>query len=145
MSRRKPTLATDLIMEKNGKILLIKRAGKTFHDKLAFPGGHIEYNEKVEHAATREAKEETGLDAEIKKLVGVYSNPERDPRGHVVSVVFLGEIKSGKLKPSSDAKEVGFYKIEDLLERKEDFAFDHYKILRDYLKQKDLNQKTKKK
>ncbi len=111
-------MATDVIIEKGGEILLIKRGGKTFHDKLSFPGGHVEYSEKVEKSARREAKEETGLNVKIKDLVGVYSDPKRDPRGHVISVVFEGEIKSGELKASSDAKEAKFYKINEILKKK---------------------------
>ncbi|MCD6477529.1 MAG: NUDIX hydrolase [Candidatus Aenigmarchaeota archaeon] len=139
--KRKPNLAVDVIIEKDGEILLIKRGSKTFHGKLALPGGHVEYGETVEDAAKREVKEETGLNIEIKKLFNVYSDPKRDPRGHVVSIVFVGEIKSGKTKASSDAADVKFYKIEDIMNRKNDLAFDHYKIIMDYLTKKDLNQK----
>lgn len=136
MNNKEPVLAVDAIIEKDNKILLIRRAGKTFHEKLAFPGGHVEYGETVENAAKREVKEETGLNIEIKKLLGVYSDPNRDPRGHVVSVVFIGKIKSGKLKASSDASDAKFYETKELIKREKDFAFDHYKIFKDYLKQK---------
>ncbi len=77
----------------------------------------------------REIKEETGLDFKILGLLGVYSEPNRDPRGHYVTVVFFGE-GSGQLKAGDDAKEVVIISVEDAL--KLPLAFDHNKILKDY-------------
>ena len=84
--------------------------------------------ETVEAVAIREVKEETGLEVKISSLLGIYSEPERDPRGHVVSIVYLAREVGGMLRADSDAKEVGaFNRIPDKL------AFDHRKILRDAL------------
>jgi len=81
-----------------------------------------------EEAAIREAKEEAGLDVKIQRLVGVYSDTDRDPRGHVTTVANLAKEIGGRLKPSSDASEVrAFEKIPSKL------AFDHRKILLDAL------------
>ncbi len=81
----------------------------------------------MEDAARREAKEETNLELKNMKLVGVYSEPGRDPRGHVISIVFEAE-GEGKLKASDDAKEVRVFRK---LPKK--VAFDHAKILREVL------------
>jgi len=125
---------TDVIIEKDNKIILITRAGKTERGKLALPGGHVEIGERVEDAAVREVKEETGLKVRLSDILGVYSDPKRDPRGHYVSTVFIAEIASGKLKANSDASKAKFYNPLKLKEK--DVAFDHFKILRDYLKYK---------
>ena len=83
------TLTVDAIIPYKGKIVLIKRKNEPYKDYYALPGGIVEYGESVESALIREAKEETSLDVEPYKLVGVYSQPDRDPRGHFVSVCFI--------------------------------------------------------
>jgi 8-oxo-dGTP diphosphatase len=108
-------------------LILVKRSFDPYKDHWAFPGGIVEYGETVESAAIREAKEETGLDVRIEKLLGVYSDPERDPRGHYVSVCFLCEPVSGTLKTSEETKEVKAFTGEELISLK--LAFDHRKIL----------------
>ena len=130
MGQRRPLLAVDVIIRRSDDtIVLIKRKNPPFKDFYAIPGGFVEYGETVEAAAIRETKEETGLDVKILKLVGVYSDPERDPRGHVVSIAYLAEQVGGTLRSSTDAKEVdAFEKIP------KELAFDHQKILKDALK-----------
>ena len=128
-SKKVPMLTVDAVIKKNNSVILIKRKNEPFKDFWALPGGFVEYNEKVEQAAVREAKEETGLDVKIEKLIGVYSDPKRDPRGHTVSVVFLCSAIGGNLKADTDAKEVCEFKIDEL--KKQELAFDHGKILRD--------------
>ena len=81
----------------------------------------------------REAKEETGVQIGINALLGVYSDPERDPRGHTISVCFLAKIKEGELKANTDAAEVSFFTPDNAL--KMDLAFDHHEILKDALSQ----------
>ncbi len=127
MMKKSPRLAVDVvIVYPDGKFVLVKRTFPPFKDHWALPGGFVEYGEKVEEAALREAKEETGLDVELLELVGVYSDPDRDPRGHVISIVFLAKPKSGSLRPSHETKEVRLFdRIPDKM------AFDHAKILRD--------------
>ena len=126
---KNPALTVDTIIIEDNKVILIKRLNNPFKDHWAIPGGVVEYGEKVEDAAVREAKEETGLDIELTKLVGVYSDPDRDPRGHTVTVAFLSKIIGGTLKSDSDAKDAKFIDISELKNMK--LAFDHNEILKD--------------
>lgn len=129
-----PYLAVDGVVrlwegERFKGIVLVERRYEPLG--YALPGGFVEVGETVEKAVLREVKEETGLDAQIVKLLGVYSEPNRDPRFHVVSVVFVldayGEPKSG-----DDAKKAVVFPIEDLPFDK--IVFDHAKILKDFLR-----------
>jgi len=132
--RNKIPIAADIIIEKNNQIVLIKRKFEPFKGKLEPPGGFVEDHETVEQAAVREAEEETGLKVKLKEILGVYSDPKRDPRGHTVSVVFVAKPIGGKLKAGSDAQEAKLLNVDEI-----DFnnlAFDHKKILRDYVKWK---------
>ncbi|MBR0471884.1 MAG: NUDIX hydrolase [Methanosphaera sp.] len=126
---RNPALTVDTIIVKDSQVVLIKRLNNPYMDHWAIPGGFVEYGEKVEDAAVREAKEETGLDIELTKLVGVYSDPNRDPRGHTVTVAFTAKIIGGSLKSDSDAKDAKFIEINKL--KNLNLAFDHNIILRD--------------
>uniref|UniRef100_A0A7J3TJT7 NUDIX hydrolase n=1 Tax=Geoglobus ahangari TaxID=113653 RepID=A0A7J3TJT7_9EURY len=110
-----------------GGIVLIKRKNEPFKGYYALPGGIVEYGERVEDAVVREVREETGLECKIKKLVGVYSDPERDPRGHFVSICFLMEVVGGELRASSDAEDVKIFKLKELPK----LAFDHEKMIKD--------------
>ncbi|MFW6117389.1 MAG: NUDIX domain-containing protein [Thermoproteota archaeon] len=124
---RTPSLTVDVVIRReDGSIVLVKRKNPPFKGFYALPGGFVEYGETVEAAAIREAREETGLDIELTQLLGVYSDPKRDPRGHMVSIVYLAERKGGTLRASSDAQEV-----ECLNMIPEQMAFDHRKILND--------------
>jgi len=123
-------LTVDGVIIYNNGVVLIKRKREPFKDRFALPGGFVEYGETVEDALRREMKEETGLDVRILKLVGVYSDPGRDPRGHTVSVAFLC-LGEGKLKAGDDAKEVHVVPVGEALET--ELAFDHSRILRDAL------------
>lgn len=126
---KNPALTVDTIILEDNKIILIKRLNNPYKDHWAIPGGFVEYGEKVEDAAVREAKEETGLDIELTQLVGVYSDPNRDPRGHTVTIAFLSKIIGGTLKSNSDAKDAKFVDISELKNMK--LAFDHNEILKD--------------
>jgi len=124
MKPKTPLLAADALIIYKGKLVLIRRKNPPFEGLFALPGGFVEVGEKVEDAAVREAKEETGLDIRLIKLLGVYSDPSRDPRGHVVSVCYLAE-GSGILKAGSDAKDIGLFGLNEIPE----LAFDHNKII----------------
>ena len=129
MNLRSPKLTVDGIINKDDCILLIKRKNNPFKGKWALPGGFVEYGETTEKAVIREILEETGLETKVKKLLGVYSDPNRDPRGHTVSVVYILEVLDGKLKGGDDASEAKFFQENQLPE----LSFDHEKIIRDYL------------
>ena len=126
------TLTVDVIAEKNGKVLLIRRGRSIFQGMLALPGGHVEDGETVEEAARREFEEETGLKAKLVDILGVYSDPKRDPRGETVGTVFIGKVLDGKPKAGSDAVGVRWYDLDKVESRI--LAFDHAKIIRDYKK-----------
>ncbi|RKX29831.1 MAG: NUDIX hydrolase [Candidatus Zixiibacteriota bacterium] len=126
-----PTLAVDtVIVYSNGDVVLIERGVEPFKGTWALPGGGVEIGETVEQAAVREAKEETGLDIKLDYLVGVYSDPKRDPRGHTVSIVFRATPVGGELQADTDAARV--IRTSDYLNMS--LAFDHDLIIRDSLK-----------
>ncbi len=126
---KNPALTVDaIILYPNEEIVFIKRKNMPFQGMWALPGGFVDYGtETVEEACIREAEEETSLKVKIIKLIGVYSKPDRDPRGHTVSVVFLVEAIGGELKAADDAKEVARLSNWQELE----LAFDHKQILED--------------
>ena len=130
--RKNPALTVDAIAIKDGQIILIKRKNPPFQGCFALPGGFVDYGETVEAAVIREFKEETGMDADIEDFIGIYSEPDRDPRGHTVSAVFELKIIGGKMLAGDDAAEITLFKTEDLPE----LAFDHEKIISDYLANK---------
>jgi len=125
--KQHPMLVVDVIIRTSRGVVLIKRKNEPYKRRWALPGGFVHYGERVEDAATREAKEETGLRVKLGKLVGVYSDPTRDPRGHVVSVCFLAGRASGRLRASSDAQDVKIFKHIPWRE----LAFDHARILKE--------------
>ena len=122
-----PFLTVDGIIKYQGGIVLIKRSNPPMG--WAIPGGFVDYGESVEDAVVREVKEETGLDFIDYKQFKVYSDPKRDPRFHTVSVAFIGEGR-GTLKADSDAQDAKVFKPDSLPEK---IAFDHRKVLKDYL------------
>ena len=122
-------IAVDGILYNEGKVILIKRKGRTFHDFWALPGGMVEEGEMIEEALKREMKEELSVEVIPKDILGVYSEPKRDPRQHTISVVFICEFKEGLLA-GDDAAEWGNFELNEALEI--DLAFDHKKILKDF-------------
>lgn len=131
-----PASTVDLIVPCDGGIVLIKRKHEPFKDCWALPGGFLELGkETLEQAAARELFEETSLRTkpEELRLVGVYSDPERDPRGHVIAHAYEAKNYSGKLKANDDAAEVRIFR-----ELPDKLAFDHKKILSDYFKNRKL-------
>ncbi len=118
-----------VILCEDGSIVLIKRKYDPYKDSWALPGGFVELGETVDSAVVREAKEETGLEVEIISLVGVYSDPERDPRGHTVTVCYLTKKIGGSLMADTDASSAQYFKKDEILKLK--LAFDHDIILKD--------------
>jgi 8-oxo-dGTP diphosphatase len=125
-------IAVDAIVEKGHKVLLITRGSEPFEGMLALPGGFVEEGEKVEQALIREVEEETSIVVKPKEILGVYSDPNRDPRGHTISIVFVAEAVSGELEAGGDAEEVDWYELKKINLKK--LAFDHARILKDYYK-----------
>lgn len=123
----------DLIVEKEGKILLIKRKDEPFKEMYALPGGYLECGkENLKQAGARELYEETNLRTNLENLflVGVYSEPNRDPRGHVISHAYFVRDYTGDAKAGDDAKELAWFELDKLPK----LAFDHDKIINDFLR-----------
>ena len=131
---KNPFPTVDIIIEliemEGSPIVLIKRRNPPYG--WAIPGGFVDYGESLENAAMREAKEETGLDVQLKYQLGAYSDPARDPRFHTISVVFVAEAK-GKPKAGDDAKDIGIFRRDSI---PRELAFDHAKILEDYYRKR---------
>lgn len=125
-----PKLMVDVVIPSERGVVLVRRGSEPYEGQWALPGGFVEVGETVRQAAVREAAEETGLAVEVSRLVGVYSEPDRDPRGHNVSVAFLTRVLSGQMQAASDAEEV------DVLDHGSvELAFDHARIIADALGQ----------
>lgn len=124
MTPNTPKLTVDAVIILNNKLVLIERKNPPFQGKFALPGGFVNVGETTEMAVEREVNEETGLTIEIVKLLGVYSEPSRDPRGHTVSIVYLA-LGNGIPKANTDAKRVQLFDIQNI----PDMAFDHNLII----------------
>jgi 8-oxo-dGTP diphosphatase len=124
---RGPALTVDGVLLEDGSVLLVRRRNPPFAGAYALPGGFVDYGETVEAAAAREVQEETGLVVAVERLVGVYSDPARDPRGHMVSVAFLVRRRGGTLAGADDADEARLFPLDALPA----LAFDHARILAD--------------
>ena len=122
---KNPKITVDIIIEIEGRVVLIERANEPFG--WALPGGFVDYGESLETAAIREAKEETGLDVKLTGQLGAYSDPARDPRQHNISVVFIAT-STGVPKGCDDAKNAELFEQD----RMPELLFDHTKILNDY-------------
>ena len=120
-----PVPTVDVVIEYAGGLVLIERKNEPFG--WALPGGFVEVGETLETAARREANEETGLELGELRLLGVYSDPARDPRQHTISTVYVAE-GSGQLRAGDDAATARVYTLEDLPA----LCFDHARILADY-------------
>jgi O-acetyl-ADP-ribose deacetylase (regulator of RNase III)/ADP-ribose pyrophosphatase YjhB (NUDIX family) len=123
-----PFVTVDAIIELDGGIVIIKRSNPPFG--WALPGGFVDYGESLEGAVVREAKEETGLTLAELRQFHTYSEPTRDPRFHTIGTVFIAK-GQGDPKPGDDAASLKVIKLNDIGSL--DFAFDHRKILEDYI------------
>ncbi len=121
-----PPIAADVIAELGDRIVLIDR--KNEPHGWAIPGGFVDFGETVEQAAIREAREETSLEVELRALLGIYSRPDRDPRGQTISVVYVARGR-GRPEAADDAKALALFTLDTL---PSPLAFDHAEILRDY-------------
>ncbi len=131
MRPQTPLITADAVIELRDRpgrpIVLIERR----HEPLgwALPGGFVDIGETVEHAALREAREETGLDVRLEALLGCYSKPDRDPRGHTVSIIFVA-VASGDPVAGDDARAVGVFDPA----KTPPLAFDHQQVLADFIR-----------
>lgn len=125
-----PLLAADALIElidmPGRPIVLIERKNPPYG--WAIPGGFVDIGETVETTAVREALEEVSLEVTLRTLLGIYSGPQRDPRGHTVTAIYIAEAK-GKPVAADDAKNVGIFTLEQL---PAPLAFDHAMVLEDY-------------
>lgn len=126
-----PLLTVDVVILVNDKsaLVLIRRKKPPFQGELALPGGFVDVGETVESACIREAKEETNININIIKLIGVFSDPKRDPRGHNVTIAFLCEPLTDNEKPKAmdDAAAIEIIPLSNISSLK--LAFDHKKII----------------
>jgi 8-oxo-dGTP diphosphatase len=126
-----PLLTVDgILRDRAGKFLLIRRKNPPYQGLWALPGGFVDVGETVEAACAREMLEETGLKVRVERLVGVYSDPKRDPRGHTVGIAFACSNEAGAAVAGDDAADAAWLTLEEA----RPLAFDHEKILEDYLK-----------
>ncbi len=135
-----PLLAADILIElvdlPERPFVLIERAFPPYG--WAVPGGFVDVGETIEHAAVREAKEEICLDVRLTALLGLYSNPSRDPRNHTVTAVYIAEA-NGLPKAADDAKNCGIFTFAT---QPELLAFDHAMVLEDYRRYRETGQVT---
>ena len=125
---RMPRLTVDSwIRDRRGRVLLVQRARPPFEGRWGLPGGFCEWKETTEHCCARETLEETGLRVRVGELLGVYSKPDRDPRGHNVTVLYRATPLSGRARGGDDAADAKWYTPKELLRVR--FAFDHRAIV----------------
>lgn len=129
-AQRHPWVTVDGLIVQGGKLVAVVRRNPPFQGVPALPGGFVELGETTEEAAVREVREETGLETRIIRLIGVYSDPSRDPRGHTVTVAYSMEAVGGVLRAASDAKAILLLDPEKLPA----MAFDHAAIVADWRK-----------
>lgn len=131
MTYKTPGITVDcVVFDDRDRLLLIRRRNPPFTGQFALPGGFVDYGETTEAAARRELLEETGLTAKDLRLIGVYSDPKRDPRGHTISIAYRVNIESGDPAAGDDAAEAEFRADwRDLA-----LAFDHNVIVRDAMR-----------
>ena len=128
---RNPLVTVDVIIELNANIVLIERKNPPYG--WALPGGFVDYGESLEASAVREAKEETSLDILLVEQFHTYSDPNRDPRHHTVTTVFIAKA-NGTPKSADDAQNIGVFTQKNL---PTPLAFDHAKIISDYFQYKN--------
>ena len=132
-----PRVAADAIVLRpkgdSHEIILITRKKATFQGCYAFPGGHIDYGEDPEESCLRELKEECNVDGSHPVLVCVRGKPDRDPRYHMISIVYLVTVDPN-VQPvaQDDAASAEWYDLRDVMQMPERFAFDHHSILQEF-------------
>lgn len=126
-----PLLTVDAVIRYDiNKVILIRRKNPPFKGQYALPGGFVEIGETVENACIRETLEETSVNVKIIKLIGVFSDPKRDPRGHTVTIAYLCEPLTENEQPKAhdDAVALEFVLLSRIPSLK--LAFDHKEIIK---------------
>src|SRR2546422_8709271 len=123
-----PSVAVDGIVLQDGKLVAVRRMNEPYRGMPALPGGFVELGETTVEAVVREVREETGLETKVLRLVGVFSDPGRDPRGHTVTIAYALEVIGGTLKAGSDASAIVLADPDDPPK----MAFDHNDIVRQW-------------
>lgn len=135
-----PALAADIIIElvdyPGRPIVLIERANPPYG--WAIPGGFVDVGERIERAAVREAQEEVSLNVHLLVLLGIYSDPSRDHRGHTITACYVAEAKGTPIA-ADDAKNCQIFSIDELPEL---LAFDHAEVLAHYKTFRETGQVT---
>lgn len=129
-----PAVAVNALITKDGRVLLVKRAKEPYKDLWSLPGGYLEYNETIEDGLRREICEETGLLVKPTNIIGIYSDPLRHPEKHVIAIAYEAVIEGGELKPGKEIDEIKFFGLNEL----PGLAFDHGKMIKDYLKRAEI-------
>lgn len=131
-----PALAADSAVRRGNEVLLIQRKYPPMQGAWAFPGGFVDQGEDPHDAALRELQEETGLVGTEAKLLMVMGDPDRDPRKHIVSIVYEVDVPEDQVpQAGDDAQDARFWPIETLLSGEVEFAGDHLTILKNWLNQ----------
>ena len=130
----RPTVVDGIILNDREEVLLIKRGNNPYKGSYAIPGGFIDWDETAKEAVKREVKEETNLNVNIKEFLNYYDSIKRDEKRRTISLVFICEITGDVRKPEAgdDAADYKWFKLDILPE----LAFDHEKILNDFIKQR---------
>ena len=129
-----PAPAAGVVIEEDGKILLVKRKFEPYKGDWCLPAGFMEYDESPEQCAIRESKEELGVEVELDGLFGVYSGKD-DPRTHAVLVMYWAKIIRGNLKPGDDAEEIKLFAENEV---PENIAFlAHRQIIKEFFEIKE--------
>ncbi len=129
---KNPVPTVDIIIEIEGKIILIERKNPPYG--WAIPGGFVDYGESLEHAAKREALEETSVEVALIEQFYTYSDPKRDERHHTITTVYIAKAIKGTPRADDDAKSLGLFASSFLPDT---LAFDHRKILMEYFAYKE--------
>lgn len=128
MAQDRPYISTDcIVFDELDRVLLIRRKNEPFRGQYALPGGFVEAGETVEDSARRELKEETGIEAHELQLIGVYSDPGRDPRHHTITIAYLVRVRGQTPVAGDDAAMAEFVTHAE----RQKLAFDHNIILHD--------------
>ena len=130
--KKLPRVTVDaFVRDRRGRLLLVRRGRPPFLGSWALPGGFCEYGETTEACCARETREETGVTVKVRRLLGVYSDPRRDPRWHTVTVLYAARPIRGRALGSDDAAEARWFSPKEISGAR--FAFDHGEIIHEQL------------